>query len=79
MGSSSRPLDFKYNEFNEHNCENYFNYYFEKWRVQIDDLRDFYLAGHSFGGYLVCNYASKYPFYIKKLILLSPIGLNQKS
>ena len=61
MGSSSRPLDFIHNEFNEFECENYFNDYFEKWRVEMDDLRDFYLAGHSFGGYLVGNYASKYP------------------
>ena len=61
MGSSSIPLDFKHNEFNEFECENYFNDYFEKWRVYMDDLRDFYLAGHSFGGYLFGNYASKYP------------------
>lgn len=33
MGSSSRPSDFKHNKFNEFDCENYFNDYFEKWRL----------------------------------------------
>ena len=32
--------------------------------------------GHSFGAYILGNYAIKYPQYIKKLILLSPIGLK---
>ena len=35
------------------------------------------MAGHSFGGYIVGNYALKYHMNIKKLILLSPVGLRQ--
>ena len=48
----------------------------ERWRVAMDDLKDFYLVGHSFGGYLVGNYAAQYPQHIKKLMLLSPIGVK---
>ena len=33
--------------------------------------------GHSFGGYLVSNYALKYFKYIIKLILLSPVGMKE--
>ena len=33
MGSSSRPLDFDYKSFDEHQCLDYFNDYFEKWRI----------------------------------------------
>jgi alpha-beta hydrolase superfamily lysophospholipase len=38
-------------------------------------LKDFYLAGHSFGGYISGNYAIKYPQHIKKLLMLSPAGI----
>ena len=40
------------------------------------ELKDFILIGHSFGGYVCGNYALKYPDKIKKLILLSPLGLK---
>jgi pimeloyl-ACP methyl ester carboxylesterase len=39
-------------------------------------MGSFYLAGHSFGGYIAGNYAVKYPQYIKKLLLISPIGIR---
>ena len=41
-------------------------------------VKNFFLAGHSFGGYVVGNYALKYHKYIRKLILLSPIGIRVK-
>mgnify|MGYP001037924200 CR=1 FL=1 len=34
--------------------------------------------GHSFGGYICGNYALKYHNHIRKLILLSPIGIRVK-
>lgn len=34
------------------------------------------MAGHSFGGFVIGNYASKYPQYIIKVVLLSPIGVR---
>ena len=40
------------------------------------DITDFYLVGHSFGGYQVGLYACKYPFHIRKLVLASPIGVK---
>lgn len=41
----------------------------------MGDLKDFFLIGHSLGGYLVANYVVKYPQYIKKFILASPVGV----
>lgn len=34
------------------------------------------MAAHSFGGYLSGHYSLKYPQYVKKLLLISPIGIN---
>lgn len=44
----------------------------------MGDLKDFYLAGHSFGGFICGHYAIKYPQYIKKLLMLSPVGLPKR-
>jgi len=41
-------------------------------------LTDFFLAGHSFGGHLAGHYAIKYHQHIKKLLLLSPVGIRPK-
>ena len=40
------------------------------------NLTDFYLAGHSYGGYIVGNYALKYYMHIRKLLLISPVGVR---
>ena len=48
----------------------------EAWRMAMNNLSGFYLAGHSFGGYLCGNYAVKYNQHIKKLILVSPVGFR---
>ena len=42
------------------------------------EFTDFYLMGHSFGGYMSGNYAVRYPQHLKKLVLLSPIGVKVK-
>ncbi|CDW82640.1 UNKNOWN [Stylonychia lemnae] len=47
------------------------------WRKQID-LEKFILVGHSFGGYLCGIYASRYPYRVKKLQLLSPAGIGKQ-
>lgn len=49
----------------------------EKWRIAMD-ITDFYLVGHSFGGYLAGLYSSKYTQHVKKLICISPIGFEIK-
>jgi len=42
----------------------------------MSTFQSFYLAGHSFGGYISSHYALRFPEYIKKLILISPIGIK---
>ena len=54
----------------------YFIKYIEKWRKNFGNLKDFYLAGHSLGGYLAGHYAVRYSKYIRKLLLFSPIGIR---
>jgi pimeloyl-ACP methyl ester carboxylesterase len=60
MSSSSRPKDFDRKSFDAETSISYFVEYLEKWRIAMN-LTDFYLAGHSWGGYMVGNYAVKYP------------------
>jgi pimeloyl-ACP methyl ester carboxylesterase len=40
----------------------------------LNEFKDFILAGHCLGGYIAGNYSLKYRHFIKKLLLLSPIG-----
>lgn len=42
------------------------------------EKRKFYLAGHSFGGYIASVYTLRNYQQIKKLLLLSPIGLPEQ-
>jgi pimeloyl-ACP methyl ester carboxylesterase len=72
MGTSSRP-DFPCTDNIQ--ADQFFIEVFHDWR-KILDLTDFYLAAHSFGGYLMGTYASQYPEHIKKLLLLSPLGIK---
>lgn len=39
-------------------------------------LKNFYLAGHSMGGQVCITFALAHPEYIKKLILISPAGIE---
>jgi pimeloyl-ACP methyl ester carboxylesterase len=73
MGSSSRPT---FNPANNVECDEFFMRIFEAWRLEMDDLTDFYAAAHSYGGYLMGTYAAQYPQHIKKLVLLSPLGVK---
>ena len=52
--------------------------YFEKWRIEMGELTNFYLIGHSFGGYMMGNYASRHHQHIKRLILSSSIGIIER-
>ena len=58
MGSSSRP---KWTCKNGAEADNFFISAIEKWRVNMGDLTNFYVAAHSYGGYLFGSYASAYP------------------
>jgi pimeloyl-ACP methyl ester carboxylesterase len=42
------------------------------------NLQKFFLVGNSLGGYFAWNYALKYPQKVEKLILIDPVGYNQK-
>ena len=87
MGASSRPDDFDFagamGDVKQTAAEtlNYFVSYIEKWRVAFSarlkqELTGFVLAGHSFGGYQVGQYALRYPQHVTKLYLLSPVGIR---
>ena len=39
-------------------------------------LEEFFLVGHSFGGYISSLITLKYKYMVKALILLSPVGLS---
>lgn len=79
MGLSSRP---KINFTSPIQCEDYFiNIYhliikkiFFKGKFNI--RKEYYLCGHSLGGFLASRYMLKYPIGIKKLLLLSPAGIT---
>ncbi len=57
MGSSSRPA---FNCTDGPQSDAFMLGYFEAWRVAMDNMTDFVLVGHSYGGYLSGSYAAKY-------------------
>ena len=48
----------------------------EKWRINMGNLTNFYIGAHSYGAYLFGTYASLYPQHVRKLVLLSPLGVK---
>jgi cardiolipin-specific phospholipase len=58
-------------------AESFFVDSLELWRQKIGEnlSKPFILVGHSLGGYLSTVYASKYPENVRKLVLLSPVGI----
>ena len=71
MARSYRP-DFTCETHEE--AEDFFLVKIEAWRKEMD-LEIFDLVGHSFGGFLSARYSLKHSEYIRKLILLSPLGV----
>lgn len=49
----------------------------EKWREAVG-LEKFHLVGHSFGGYISGQYAYTHENRVKKVSLLSPIGITKR-
>lgn len=78
MGGSSRPENFFPDEKTPQTTLDYFLHYLEKWRQAIGPLKNFYLAGHSFGGFIAGHWALKChkEANIKKLLLISPFGIR---
>ena len=82
MGLSSRP---QIRFTTPIQCEKYFidayhlliNYLFFKGNYNIK--KEYYLCGHSLGGFIASRYMLKYPKGIKKVLLLSPAGITDYS
>lgn len=69
MGGSSRPDNYDGKNISEQESIDYFVEYIEAWRKNIPkyigedpekSFTNFYMAAHSFGGYMAGNYALKY-------------------
>ena len=79
MGLSARPqVDFT----SPIQCEEYF---INVYHVIIESIffrkiynikEEYYLCGHSLGGFIASRYMLKYPKGIKKVLLLSPLGIT---
>eukprot|EP00352_Strombidinopsis_acuminata_P004258 CAMPEP_0176383714 /NCGR_PEP_ID=MMETSP0126-20121128/33732_1 /TAXON_ID=141414 ORGANISM="Strombidinopsis acuminatum, Strain SPMC142" /NCGR_SAMPLE_ID=MMETSP0126 /ASSEMBLY_ACC=CAM_ASM_000229 /LENGTH=71 /DNA_ID=CAMNT_0017748963 /DNA_START=331 /DNA_END=546 /DNA_ORIENTATION=- len=70
MGASSRV---KFDGTTKQETDGFFTDLLEDWREALG-ITDFFLAAHSYGGYLSSMYTLKYPQHIKKLFLISPVG-----
>ena len=74
LGLSSRePYEFKSAE----DSVEYFVKFIEAWRAALN-ITDFFLVGHSLGGFLATQYCGRFSNHIKKVVLLSPIGFTEK-
>ncbi|KNC86272.1 hypothetical protein SARC_01594 [Sphaeroforma arctica JP610] len=76
MGNSSRPNMSK-NPDDVETIESLYVQSLEEWR-QAMNIDKMVLVGHSLGGYLSAAYALKYPQYIEKLVLASPVGIPER-
>ena len=74
MGCSSRPDNYR-EELTLGEKIDYFNGYLEEWRRSMG-IDEYFLAGHSLGAHLVGHYARAHPNGIKRLLILSPIGIK---
>ena len=58
--------------------QEFFTSFLEEWRIAMGSLSDFYLVGHSFGGYVSGLYALAYPQHVRKVLFISPIGFTKR-
>lgn len=75
FGGSSRGGDIDCEKLNAQQTLNYYLKLIEMWRQEMC-LEQFFVAAHSFGGFIMGNYALKHPEHITKVIMLSPIGVR---
>lgn len=74
QGASSRPT---FDAETAQEAIQFFVNFFENFRIAMGNITDFFLVGHSFGGYMCGQYALQYPKHIRKLLLLSPVGVKK--
>ena len=79
MGLSSRP---KIKFTSPFQCQEYFINIFHLiiknifFKGKFNIKKEYYLCGHSLGGFFASRYMLKYPIGIKKVLLLSPAGIT---
>ena len=61
MAGSTRTSDYDFESMSAQDSIDYFVDYIEGWRRAMGNLTNLYVIGHSLGGYIVGNYALKYP------------------
>lgn len=69
-------IDAMHNKCLIQNFEDYYLDALEQWRID-NKLDQINIVAHSFGGYLSFKYAVKYPHSVKKLCLVSPLGVER--
>lgn len=74
FGLSDRP---EWKAKSQDEAEHFFVEAINDWRKAMGHDK-IILAGHSFGGYMATAYSEKYPQHVKKLVLLSPVGVPEK-
>jgi pimeloyl-ACP methyl ester carboxylesterase len=72
MGRSSRP-DAAFTTREQ--AEVFFSQSIDEFRMAVG-LEDFYMAGHSFGGYICGAYIIKHPEQIRAVCFISPAGMS---
>ena len=74
MGCSSRET---YKVKSAEESAEFFVRFVEEWR-KVSNITNFFMCGHSLGGFISTLYTIKYPHHVKKLFLISPIGFSEK-
>lgn len=72
MGRSSRPDTYF---STREQAEIFFSDSIEEFRIAVG-LEDFYLSGHSFGGYITGAYIIRYPDRVRAICFMSPAGMS---
>lgn len=73
-GASSRPY---FLADTQEEAENFHIQALEKWREKMG-LEKMTLIGHSFGGYVSAKYTISHPDRVERLILWSPLGVENE-
>jgi len=74
MGCSSREA---YKVKNVEESVDFFVRFVEEWR-KVKNITNFFMCGHSLGGFISTLYTIKHQQHVKKLFLISPVGFSEK-